>query len=664
MYKDSVTSKLLATSLTFSTLLYLCLTEVTATMLGGIPNGIPRVNPGDNPTVNPRGIPNIVLTSPSAISPLQELHTKGRSLFATHKDKLVIELEHAPEKSNLLFVTLRKDTSAEPALPLASMPGSQRVKGDQHPDGPGPVVAMEPAPELESASPSASKNATLDPAQQVLLAAAEIRKLQGLPAISGSGANFSLYTVVEENNTASSVGTTQPDHAEIFFAASSPYQPDADAFEPVTTTAVDEPANRTAIFFAASAPYQPDADAFEPVTSTAVNDPTDRKVIFFAASSPYQPDADAFEPAMSTAVDEPTDRTVVFFAASSPYQPDVDAFEPDSTSIAVAQQKAETPALLVSKSFASQLSADDRSDYEFELFTFSLEASSSTQSRQLWSSRKQPSLLDTTPTDESSRSETFADGNIYSRELPGLLSDQQVEPLVIVLDPGHGGSDPGTIGNSGALEKELTLDVAKRASALAGLHNDLKIVLTREDDTGLSRAGRLNRVATANADLLVSLHFNHLPQGNVTLVETYYMTAEDKANRLHSEAKPDEDHHHHNHGDKARPHRVTSATSNIANAVSASGNGVSENLARFLQSEVFDTVQSQNPKAIDAGIKRESFYLLAGSAIPGALIELTCLSNPEEEARLQSEQYRDELAESLVNGLRKFIDSELIASAI
>jgi len=600
MYKDSVTSKLLATSLTFSTLLYLCLTEVTATMLGGIPNGIPGVNPGDNPTVNPRGIPNIVLTSPSAISPLQELHTKGRSLFATHKDKLVIELEHAPEKSNLLFVTLRKDTSAEPALPLASMPGSQRVKGDQHPDGPGPVVAMEPAPELESASPSASKNATLDPAQQVLLAAAEIRKLQGLPAISGSGANFSLYTVVEENNTASSVGTTQPDHAEIFFAA----------------------------------------------------------------SSPYQPDADAFEPAMSTAVDEPTDRTVVFFAASSPYQPDVDAFEPDSTSIAVAQQKAETPALLVSKSFASQLSADDRSDYEFELFTFSLEASSSTQSRQLWSSRKQPSLLDTTPTDESSRSETFADGNIYSRELPGLLSDQQVEPLVIVLDPGHGGSDPGTIGNSGALEKELTLDVAKRASALAGLHNDLKIVLTREDDTGLSRAGRLNRVATANADLLVSLHFNHLPQGNVTLVETYYMTAEDKANRLHSEAKPDEDHHHHNHGDKARPHRVTSATSNIANAVSASGNGVSENLARFLQSEVFDTVQSQNPKAIDAGIKRESFYLLAGSAIPGALIELTCLSNPEEEARLQSEQYRDELAESLVNGLRKFIDSELIASAI
>ena len=74
-------------------------------------------------------------------------------------------------------------------------------------------------------------------------------------------------------------------------------------------------------------------------------------------------------------------------------------------------------------------------------------------------------------------------------------------------------------------EKDLTLDMAKRLQTLAKLHSDIEIVLSRDDSDGLSRAERIASVTNAGADLLISLHFNSLPEGDITLVETYYTDA-------------------------------------------------------------------------------------------------------------------------------------------
>ena len=93
-------------------------------------------------------------------------------------------------------------------------------------------------------------------------------------------------------------------------------------------------------------------------------------------------------------------------------------------------------------------------------------------------------------------------------------------------------------------------------------------------------------------------------------------------------------------------------------------NDISRKLARHLQSSVFGAVQNRNPLAIDAGVKQQKLFLLAQSGIPSALVELTCLSNEQEENRLRTEQYRNELAQSLMNAMRKFVDSETLASSI
>ena len=83
---------------------------------------------------------------------------------------------------------------------------------------------------------------------------------------------------------------------------------------------------------------------------------------------------------------------------------------------------------------------------------------------------------------------------------------------------------------------------------------------------------------------------------------------------------------------------------------------MSRDLANLVQSAVFSTVQSHNPRAIDAGVKNDSLFVLTGSNVPGVLIEMTCLSNAEEASRLETESYRTELAETLMQAIRQFAD--------
>ena len=240
-----------------------------------------------------------------------------------------------------------------------------------------------------------------------------------------------------------------------------------------------------------------------------------------------------------------------------------------------------------------------------------------------------------------------------TNSVPGLVAYDVIEPVVIVVDPGHGGIDPGTQGQDGLLERELTLDIAKRLQTLASLHSDIDIVLTRDDGTGLSRAERIGKVTDSGADLLLSLHFNHLPQSNVTLVESYYA---DPRMALQASALRNKE-----------PLVAQATPANNRNLKAdnpAEMAAISKSFATHMQSGVFRAVQGRNPLAIDAGVKRQSLYLLTQSGLPGALVELTCLSNPQEESRLRTEQYRNELAHSLMQSLRKFVDSEDLAKSI
>lgn len=215
------------------------------------------------------------------------------------------------------------------------------------------------------------------------------------------------------------------------------------------------------------------------------------------------------------------------------------------------------------------------------------------------------------------------------------------EPFVIVLDPGHGGSDPGSASHNGLLEKVLTLEIAKRAALFLSEIDNIEVKLTRDKDIGLTRTGRVRRVKRSNADLVVSLHLNHIPGSDINLVETFYAGPQ---NIAESQQKMREA--------KAKRGMVLAKSTHSSDVSFTQG---SRKLAHLMQNRVYGEVQMDSPNAIDAGVKRDTLYILTRSFTPGVLIELSCLSNKEEAKRLKDPAYRDRLAAAVADGIRDYL---------
>lgn len=248
-----------------------------------------------------------------------------------------------------------------------------------------------------------------------------------------------------------------------------------------------------------------------------------------------------------------------------------------------------------------------------------------------------------------------------------IFSEPPRQRPLIVIDPGHGGSDPGTVGSAGLLEKELTLDVAKRLKALAEADGEIDIQLTRNRDKGMSRQSRLNAVTRRKPDLLLSLHFNNLPQRDVAVVETFYA---DVGNILESKLLGSQRLAHQRRPDDESRNEMTAVAVNISNSNRADvGSQIiqrarqSKLLASIVQRHVFQTIARHDENVQDNGIKRDTLYMLTQSKVPGALIELSCLSHPDEENRLQNKKYRQRLAMSLLEALLDYVEQSQASTA-
>ena len=216
--------------------------------------------------------------------------------------------------------------------------------------------------------------------------------------------------------------------------------------------------------------------------------------------------------------------------------------------------------------------------------------------------------------------------------------------FVVVLDPGHGGSDSGAISTNGLREKHLTLDIARRVSLFLSEVDGIEVVLTRSEDRGMSRRNRVKRIRHTNADLVVSLHFNNLPQHAINLVETFFAAPE---NIALSQAQQ-----------LIERQRQTLLHTHTDKPLNLSFTKDSERLAGILQRRVFNEVKHSNPDADDAGVKQDTLYVLTRSFTPGVLIEISCLSNPDEAKRLTEENYRNQLAAALADGIREYQQSK------
>jgi N-acetylmuramoyl-L-alanine amidase len=214
----------------------------------------------------------------------------------------------------------------------------------------------------------------------------------------------------------------------------------------------------------------------------------------------------------------------------------------------------------------------------------------------------------------------------------------------IVIDPGHGGHDTGTIGPSGLMEKDLVLDVAKRLGNLLSNHLGADVVYTRDDDTFIPLE---NRTAIANeeqADLFVSIHANSSDDPDARGVETYYLNFTSSADALEVAARE-------NAASDKSVHELQDLVKKIALKEKVEE---SREFAADVQKSLYTGLSAKTPAFRDRGVKKAPFVVLIGANMPSILAEISFVSNPTDERKLESKLYRQRIAESLYRGIARY----------
>ncbi len=259
-------------------------------------------------------------------------------------------------------------------------------------------------------------------------------------------------------------------------------------------------------------------------------------------------------------------------------------------------------------------------------------------------------------------------GDLYAKQrkgkrtstLPGL-PDDEVENLrtalglkinTIVIDPGHGGHDPGAIGPSGLKEKDVALKIAKALKKK--LEKDgkqfgvEKVYLTRENDRFIPLEERTGIARKLGADLFISIHCNAAKSKHAHGIETYILSFTNDKRALAVAAR-----------ENATTQRSLSDMKDIVKQYLLSSKlEESERFANHVQGSVVRNVSDHYDSVKNKGVKKAPFVVLIGADIPSILVETSFISNPREEKRLKESKYIDEIAAGIFSGV-KYYSSEV-----
>lgn len=197
-------------------------------------------------------------------------------------------------------------------------------------------------------------------------------------------------------------------------------------------------------------------------------------------------------------------------------------------------------------------------------------------------------------------------GAYVSRFSPSA-ADDSLAGRVIVIDPGHGGTDPGAVGANGLQEKEVVLDVSLRAAAKLR-DQGAEVVMTRDTDVFIPLTQRVTIAENARAEVFVSVHANAHPDRSIGGTETYYF------------------------GNKA-------------------SSSASRNLATLMQRELVGALRLR-----DIGVKEASFLVIRQTSMPSVLLELAFLSNAQEESLMRTNEFRQKAADAIVRALKDYFN--------
>jgi N-acetylmuramoyl-L-alanine amidase len=216
----------------------------------------------------------------------------------------------------------------------------------------------------------------------------------------------------------------------------------------------------------------------------------------------------------------------------------------------------------------------------------------------------------------------------------------------IVIDPGHGGHDTGTIGPDGLQEKDLVLEVGRRLGKLLQARLGAEVVYTRKNDTFIPLETRTAIANQQRADLFISIHANSSHDSDARGVETYYLNFTSSPEALEVAARE-------NAVSEKSIYELQDLVKKIALKEKIEE---SREFAGDVQESLHSGLAAKSPAIRDRGVKKAPFIVLIGANMPSILAEISFVSNPTDEHRLETSEYRQRIAESLYRGIAKYVD--------
>ena len=216
----------------------------------------------------------------------------------------------------------------------------------------------------------------------------------------------------------------------------------------------------------------------------------------------------------------------------------------------------------------------------------------------------------------------------------------------IVIDPGHGGHDTGTIGPNGLEEKDLVLEVGRRLGKMLETRLGAEVVYTRKDDTFIPLETRTAIANQQRADLFVSIHANSSHDPDARGVETYYLNFTSSPEALEVAARE-------NAVSEKSIYELQDLVKKIALKEKIEE---SREFAGDVQESLHSGLAAKSPAIRNRGVKKAPFIVLIGANMPSILAEISFVSNPTDERRLEQGEYRQRIADSLYRGIAKYVD--------
>jgi N-acetylmuramoyl-L-alanine amidase len=213
----------------------------------------------------------------------------------------------------------------------------------------------------------------------------------------------------------------------------------------------------------------------------------------------------------------------------------------------------------------------------------------------------------------------------------------------IVIDPGHGGHDPGASAN-GVSEAALVLDVALRLESILASHEGTDVVLTRRTDDYVALEERTAIANRESADMFISIHANASPQNGASGVETFFL---DFASNPHAQSVAARENSTSAQNMRVLPELVKTIALN--NKLQES-----RELADVVQASMVKRLRAKDTGAKDLGVKRAPFVVLIGAQMPSVLAEVSFLTNKAEANLLKQGAYRQRIAQALADAIVKY----------